>query len=134
MSDNKNRNTFQEKDLFEYFYYDETSPTCLRWAKTFGRKIKQDTVAGMVDGKSNIATIKGKHFATHRIIFKLFNPSFEVQNKTKFPCVKHVDGNKFNNKIENLLVPNSQNSQKIQMKQLKKQVKDLEAKLIELTK
>ena len=84
----------------EYFYYDETSQSCLRW------KIKPSKYSNVLSG-NEAGTIKGqfyyrvqlnkKLYTVHRIIWELhygvIPPDFEID---------HVDMNKCNNKISNL--------------------------------
>lgn len=87
----------------EWFYYDETSPTFLRWKsdRMGGRCHKvvimhKDSVAGF-RRKDGYCCVKfdGKSYKIHRIIFELFN------NKTpKF--IDHVDGDPSNNDYKNL--------------------------------
>ena len=81
----------------EYFYYDESSPSCLRWKVSNGRALK-DSVAGTIGGQKYYRVqLKRKVYTVHRIIWEMFNSpifgDFEVD---------HIDLDKCNNKILNL--------------------------------
>lgn len=85
-------------NLGQYFYYDETSPTSLRWKVKKGRKVIGD-VAGSRSGtgyykiKLNQTTI-----LCHRVIYQLLNPDSNISNLT----IDHINGNICDNKISNL--------------------------------
>lgn len=92
------------KEMFEeYVYYDETSPSCLRW-KVGGRKIKVDLEAGGLNGMTGYYSvmINGKRYRSHRIIALLHN--LNIKNKV----VDHIDRDRSNNKISNLRVVSQQ--------------------------
>lgn len=95
-------------DWNEYFYYDETSPSCLRWkVDVFGGKnlkvlrTKKGNVAGGLDGMGYYRVmLKGKTYKCHRVIFEIVH-SVSLQQKEN---IDHIDGNGLNNKISNLRI------------------------------
>jgi len=92
----------------EIFYYDETSPSCLRWAIDIwsGKgltilSIKKNTPAGCIHtdhhGKQYWQVqYKRKLYMVHRVIAEIFNK--EISSKV----IDHIDGNSLNNSINNL--------------------------------
>jgi hypothetical protein len=95
------------KDVLDYFYYDETSPSGLRWNKpVVGRngRIYQNIgdVAGILKETSDkknkrwIVKFLGNSIYAHRIVYALhhFLPNSLV--------IDHTDGNSLNNNINNL--------------------------------
>lgn len=90
-----------KEELEQVFYYDESSPSCLRWnvwngATNHNKRVKDD-VAGWLTPKGYFRVkYKSKNVAVHRIILVLKN--LDVSNK----LVDHIDGDKSKNKIENL--------------------------------
>jgi hypothetical protein len=101
-------NTSVVKTLdFDYInsilYYDETSPTFLRWKKDFGWTgkyfiVKQGDIAGCIT-KTNKAyiTLKRKTYFAHRIVWMLHN-----KNLVDGRVIDHIDGDRSNNCILNL--------------------------------
>lgn len=91
-------------------YYDETSPTCLRWSVKRG-KVNIGDVAGSIasDGYYQIK-INYKVYKAHRVILNLHGIS------TEGLVVDHINGNPLDNKISNLRVVtqhvNNQNKHK----------------------
>jgi hypothetical protein len=90
----------------EWFYYDETSSTCLRWKqdKFVGKnynvhRIVKDSEAGSRGQRRMSAMLNDKGYSVHHIV--LYLHSIEVP---KNYVVDHIDGNPFNNKISNLRV------------------------------
>jgi len=77
-------------DLFEY------KDGTLFWKVSTNRRIKQYSAAGSTqkDGYVRIK-INGVNYYAHRIVFALHNGYMPE-------CVDHIDGNRSNNKIENL--------------------------------
>lgn len=87
----------------EYFYYDESSPTGLRWntdircGKNGNRlRFSRDNVAGNLDDTGYYRVmLKGKNYKVHRIIWVLFYKKLEQ-------CIDHINGIKTDNRINNL--------------------------------
>lgn len=84
----------------DYFYYDENSPTGLRH-KVNRLNVKKDSVAGSLNHKSGYSSVRlfNKSFATHRVIWCLYNNLESIDSKLE---IDHIDGNRLNNKIQNL--------------------------------
>lgn len=82
----------------DYLYYDETSPSCLRWKVQRGN-LKQGDVAGGIHKKENKwrVCVGGTKYYAHRIVWSLHNPGQEVP---KF--IDHKDRNGLNNVYSNL--------------------------------
>jgi predicted GIY-YIG superfamily endonuclease len=86
--------------LEEYLYYDEGSPSCLRW-KVNSRNTKVRGVAGGIhksDGYYRVQLL-GKSYMVHRIVCILHG--LEIPDNF---VVDHIDGNRANNTISNLKV------------------------------
>lgn len=85
-------------NIGEYLKYDESSQSCLRWIKLFGRSrnIKIGDVAGSKHHTGYFSVrFNGITFQTHRIIFFLHNGYCP-------DVIDHIDGNPSNNIIDNL--------------------------------
>ena len=88
----------------DYFIYDESSKTCLRWinskairvtngvspAGSFRKRSNGDKAAAQVE-------LNGVNYFVHRIIWEMFNGA--IPNKM---IIDHIDGDPWNNKIDNL--------------------------------
>lgn len=96
-----------DSDVLSFVYYDETSPTCLRYAKevvgTNGRVykyigdiagIEKETSSGL--GKRYVLRSRGIAFYVHRLVYALHH------DISSDHVIDHIDGNALNNKIENL--------------------------------
>lgn len=87
----------------DYVYYDESSPTYLRWKKVTGPRCKINEQAGNLcftkDGKPRSSSIKvnSRDIKLARVIWALFN-----QEVPEDMVIDHMDNNPHNNKIENL--------------------------------
>lgn len=93
------------EEIKNRFYYDETSPSFLRYAIDIpsgrsGKRIrcKKDSVAGCIYKKTGYYSVimHGVSYSVHRIIFSLFYG--DISDK----LIDHLDGCRTNNKIENL--------------------------------
>lgn len=82
----------------EFFYYDETSPTCLRWAKKPSANSRAiGSVQGTVSKKYPTVTIHKISLYCHIIVWLL--------HKKDIPygmLIDHIDRNKHNPRISNL--------------------------------
>jgi hypothetical protein len=85
--------------ISKYVYYDESSPTCLRWKIDASLKSRKNAIAGEVPKIDQRAYIKlgKKRFATSRVIYCLCNGSIDSDM-----VIDHIDNNPMNNKIDNL--------------------------------
>lgn len=104
--------------LEQHFYYDNTSPSCLRWNETRytgnPKRVlvsKGDYVGNKTPRGYYETSVNGKKYLTHRIVWELFNGGI-LEGMT----IDHIDGNPSNNKIENLRLAtkmeNARNSKK----------------------
>ena len=86
--------------LSEFFVYDETSPSGLRWKKIYskGSTTKIGDIAGSDDNGYYRIHALGSHYKAYKIVWALHN-NFENQDGLH---IDHIDGNAANNKIENL--------------------------------
>lgn len=85
-------------NVSDFVYYDETSKSCLRFAKN-------NKEAGYLDntGYYRVA-IKGKRYQTHRIVAHL-RKGMPIDSPL---CVDHIDRNRLNNHEDNLRVVTKQ--------------------------
>lgn len=86
--------------LSEYFSYDPTSPSFLRWKINVGRRIKAGDPVGAISSYGYYRTkLNGKEIAAHRIVWQLHNG--EIPEGLQ---IDHIDGVRVNNDISNLRV------------------------------
>lgn len=98
----------------EHFYYDETSPSCLRWNKTIcaGKyrtvvNVHKGSCAGTLSNGYYFITLNGRSIGSHRIVWELFNGKIPDNM-----FIDHIDTNRTNNKLCNLrIVTKQQNAQ-----------------------
>ena len=93
-------------DVLDNVYYDETSPSCLRW-KVSGPGKTFHGVAGTKreDGYYSVA-INNKRYLVHRVIWVLFH--YKIG---RLLVIDHIDRNPSNNFIDNLrLVTQAENN------------------------
>lgn len=88
----------EEINWQDLFYYDESSPSCLRWKTSRGTR-KQGDVAGNLHPRTGSWDVGYSRyiFRVHRIIYILFNG-----NIPEGLLIDHKDRNPSNNKIDNL--------------------------------
>ena len=89
------------------FYYDPTSPTCLRWAiwngqSNYSRRDIGDIAGSLIRNpggriQSYRVSFKNKAKGVHRIIWEIFNE--EIPSGM---IIDHLNGNPLDNRIENL--------------------------------
>ena len=104
---NSNVFSIKYKDIKDVFYYDETSPTFLRWNTTIYSgtkyslaKYKPGDVAGYVEPESGYGCVRynKKYYRLHRVIYCLCHKT-DIPNNL---VVNHIDSNPSNNNINNL--------------------------------
>lgn len=96
------------KDLENTFYYDSTSPSCLRWKvwnnqKNESKRLPNDAAGTLSRTKYNVVQgykvgFNNKEYKAHRVVLYLHG----IDCKGKI--VDHIDGNPCNNRLENLRV------------------------------
>lgn len=80
-------------------YYDETSPTFLRWV-TGNKKYKAGDIAGHISKRESgyvDVTINDRLYRAHRVIWVLFNKTL-----TPDETIDHISGDRADNRIINL--------------------------------
>lgn len=95
----------EKTNWHDWFYYDESSPTCLRWKvnMTYGKWSQSvnryaGDVAGTVAKRGGYAVgLLRVSRKVHRVIYEMFNGIIQ-----KDQVIDHIDGNSMNNRIENL--------------------------------
>jgi hypothetical protein len=94
------------EQLSDVFYYDDTSPTGLRWKVTIRAGKNRNRVictvgdvAGSKHDSESYYTVryKRKKYMCHRVVYELL-----VKTISEGMEIDHIDGNKLNNKISNL--------------------------------
>ncbi len=86
----------------DYVYYDETSPSGLRWSvHASNYKYKKGDCAGHLDEDGyRRLKINKRTYLTHRIVYELTNRCSIISRYQ----IDHIDGWRTNNKVENLRV------------------------------
>jgi hypothetical protein len=94
----------QNTEWKSHFYYDETSPTCLRWAREVRRgkelrilfKVFGDVAGSVSKGYSQVS-LSGRNYKAARVVWELHNGPIELGLD-----IDHIDGDIHNNRIGNL--------------------------------
>jgi hypothetical protein len=86
-------------DWTTHFYYDEISPSKLRWARNAGQRAPIGSVAGCLNKSSPYYRVRldGQTYQVQRIIWELHFDGLKPED-----VVDHEDGNSLNNLIGNL--------------------------------
>lgn len=85
-------------DQLEFFYYDETSPTCLRWAKKPNANSRAvGSVQGTLSKKYPMVTLHGKSLYCHVVVWILHK-----KDLPQVGLIDHIDRDKHNPRISNL--------------------------------
>ena len=105
----------------DYFYYDETSPTCLRWRVDIYtgefksvKIVSNGDVAGCFQKNKNGSPkccrvgLQKKEYFVHRIIWQMFHGKI-----TSKKIIDHLNGNPWDNRISNLKVKHKNKTVKI---------------------
>lgn len=104
------------------FYYDPSSPSGLRWARdSFSGKgnKKLQVIAGSVAGSLNQSGqyevwFEGRLHQCHRIVYQLC-----IGELPDDKLIDHIDGNRSNNKIENLRIADYKTNARNRKKSIK---------------
>ena len=85
-------------DWDEYFYYDETSPSCLRWKVDILHRIKKGDICGYINTQGYWSVmLQGVNYLQHRIIYEMLK-----EDSLAGYFIDHIDGHRENNLINNL--------------------------------
>lgn len=104
----KVKTEISKDELNNIIYYDESSPSCLRW-KTYR---SSNAPVGGVAGGLNLqgyytVSINRKRYYAHRLVVLLAGITLFEHN-----VIDHINGNKSDNRIENLLVTDQNGNSK----------------------
>ena len=88
------------EDCITYLYYDQSSPSGLRWKVARSNRVKKDSIAGSKD-KDGYYQVKvcGKVYKAHRVVWFLHHGAIPDGLE-----IDHKDRKRDNNKIDNLQV------------------------------
>lgn len=87
--------------LNDVFYYDETSPSCLRWKIAPSRLVHIGDIAGSIHVCGNgierhRVMYGGKYYTVSRVIYQICHGTVSELS------IDHINGNALDNRIENL--------------------------------
>ena len=81
-------------------YYDEERIDKISRGKW--KTIKQTTTLGVFNGR--FIHLTGRAIRVERIVYKIHNPSWDIEDNSNENAINHLDNCKSNNKIDNLKV------------------------------
>ena len=87
--------------ISQFVYYDESSPTCLRWKIDRNNNVKAGNIAGHLSSRKKYISVEinEESYLIHRIVWVLMNGSLSTSD-----VVDHIDGNSTNNRVSNLRI------------------------------
>lgn len=95
------------KDIADYFYYDETSSSCLRWKEVEIRRGKDanavcvspdDSAGYLTKAGYYVVRLRGVGYLVHRIVYALCYPNTVIEGL----IFDHENGNSADNRVANL--------------------------------
>ena len=95
--------------LSEYFVYDETSPSCLRWIKKASPKSKMlpgDTAGTQRKNGSWQVGVHGSKYLVHRVIWSLFNEDpgqLLIDHKNRDPSDNRISNLRIATRAQNVM-------------------------------
>ena len=92
---------YEDGEMYSYF----------KWGTS--KIYKWYLLKGSIDKESGYGrvNINNKNYLYHRVIYKLYNPDWNINDYSKNNQIDHKDRNKLNNNIENLRVVTQQQNQ-----------------------
>ncbi len=105
-------NIFKYEDISSMFYYDPSCESGLRWKtdrlNSLGRlRPFKDKLAGSKNGRYWCVEHAGKSIPVHRLVYFLHNPFMDWRLD-----IDHINGNSFDNNINNLRLVSKQQNMK----------------------
>lgn len=96
----KVKTEISKEELDDIVFYDESSPSCLRWKSYRSSSASEGDIAGGLNTHGYYTvSIKRKRYYAHRIVMLL--AGFTL---SEHEVVDHINGNKSDNRIENLVI------------------------------
>ena len=88
------------KGLLEYVYYDETSPSCLRWKVSKARRVKIGDVVGHQTNRDWQTSYDKKYLQISRVIWFIFHKELPDTPRV----ITHSNKDYFDNRLCNLRI------------------------------
>ena len=88
---------YEDGEMYSYFKYGRS------------KNYKWFLLKGSIDNAGyKRVNINNKKYQYHRVIFKLYNPDWNITDNSKNNYIDHIDRNRLNNNIDNLRVVTKQ--------------------------